>query len=114
VINGSREEVARPQLGSNRKKGTGAIRERSAGHYELRYYDKATKRQAVRTFVVPRSERGASIRARAALAAVVADVETGRYVYARDANPEPALDPEPQPDARTVGDVLDEWLAHCE
>ncbi len=104
-----------PQLGSNRKKGTGSIRERSAGHYELRYYDKATKRQAVRTFVAPRAEGGASIRAaRAALAALVADVESGRYVYARDANPEPAVDPQPQPGARTVGDVLDEWLAHCE
>jgi hypothetical protein len=104
-----------PQLGSNRKKGTGSIRERSAGHYELRYYDKANTRQAVRTSVAPRAERGASIRAaRATLAALVADVESGRYVYARDANPEPALDPEPQPDARTVGDVLDEWLAHCE
>ena len=104
-----------PQLGSNRKKGTGSMRERSAGHYELRYYDKATKRQAVRTFVAPREERGASIRAaRAALAALVADVESGRYVYARDANPEPAVDPQPQPGARTVGDVLDEWLAHCE
>ena len=43
-----------PQLGTNRKKGTGSIRERSAGHYELRYYDKATQRQAVRTFVAPR------------------------------------------------------------
>ena len=52
-----------PQLGTNRKKGTGSIRERSAGHYELRYYDKATQRQAVRTFVAPRAERGASIRA---------------------------------------------------
>jgi integrase len=104
-----------PQLGSNRKKGTGSIRERSAGHYELRYYDKATKRQAVRTFVAPRAERGASIRAaRAALASLVADAECGRYVYARDANPEPALDSEPQPGARTVGDVLDDWLAHCE
>jgi hypothetical protein len=75
-----------PQLGSNRKKGAGSIRERWAGHYELRYYDKATRRQAVRTFVAPRPEQGASIRAaRAALAAVVTDVEAGRYVYAREA-----------------------------
>ena len=104
-----------PQLGTNRKKGTGSIRERSAGHYELRYYDKATQRQAVRTFVAPRAERGASIRAaRAALAVLVADVEAGRYVYSRDAKAEPALDPEPQPGTRTVGEVLDEWLAHCE
>ena len=36
-----------PQLGTNRKKGTGSIRERSAGHYELRYYDKDDQRQAV-------------------------------------------------------------------
>ena len=104
-----------PQLGTNRKKGTGSIRERSAGHYELRYYDKATQRQAVRTFVAPRAERGASIRAaRAALAALVADVEAGRYVYSHDAKAEPALDPEAQPGTRTVGEVLDEWLAHCE
>ena len=64
-----------PRLGSIRKKGTGSISERSAGHYGFRYYDKATKRQAVRTFVAPRAERGASIRAaRAALPALVADV----------------------------------------
>ena len=98
-----------PQQGTNRKKGTGSIRERSAGHYELRYYDKATQRQAVRTFVAPRAERGASIRAaRAALAALVADVEAGRYVYSRDAKAEPALDPEPQLGTRTVGEVLDD------
>ncbi len=61
-----------PQLGSNRKKGAGSIRERSAGHYEFRYYDKATRRQAVRTFVAPRPEQGASIRAaRATLAGTV-------------------------------------------
>jgi hypothetical protein len=52
------------RLGSNRNKGIGSLRERSAGHYELRYYDKLTKRQAVRTFVAPRAERSASIRGR--------------------------------------------------
>ena len=104
-----------PHVGSNRKKGTGSIRQRSAGHYELRYYDKAAKRQAVRTFVAPRAEPGASIRAaRAALATLVADVEAGRYIYARDAKPEAALDQEPQPSTKTVGNLLDEWLADCE
>ena len=34
---GSREGVARPQLGRNRKKGTGSISERTTGHYEVRY-----------------------------------------------------------------------------
>ena len=104
-----------PQLGTNRKKGTGSIRERSAGHYELRYYDKATSGRPCERSWRPGAERGASIRAaRAALAALVADVEAGRYVYSRDAKAEPALDPEPQPGTRTVGEVLDEWLAHCE
>ena len=47
-----------PQLGANRKKGTGSIRERSAGHYESSDTDdKATQRQAVRTFVALRVPR---------------------------------------------------------
>ena len=103
-----------PQLGTNRKKGTESTRERSAGHYELRYYDKATQRQAVRTFVAPRAERRASIRAaHAALATLVADVEAGRYAYSRDDKAEPALDPEPPNPAPDGREVLDEWLAHC-
>jgi hypothetical protein len=48
---------------SSQRKGTGSVRERSAGHYELRVYDATTKRQVGRTYVATRAEKGAGIRA---------------------------------------------------
>ncbi len=48
---------------ARQRKGTGSIRERSAGHYELTVYDATTKRQVVRTYVATRAEKGAGIRA---------------------------------------------------
>ena len=93
--------------GTNRRKGTGSIRERSAGHYELRYYDKATKSQAVRTYTSPRGEKGSGIRAaRAELAKLIAEVESGQFVPKRGRDVDA--------DARTVADLLDEWLKACE
>ena len=43
---------------ASRRKGTGSVRERSPGHYELRVYDAPTKRQVVRTYVAPHAEKG--------------------------------------------------------
>ena len=41
------------------------IRERSAGHYELRAYNAASGRQVTRTYRAPRTDWGAGIRRRA-------------------------------------------------
>ncbi len=55
------------------------IRERSPGHFELVAYNPATKRQVFRTYVAPRSEKGAGIRqARLALARLRTDIAEGK------------------------------------
>ncbi len=88
---------------ASRRKGTGSIRERSPGHYELRVYDAATKRQVVRTYVAPHAEKGAGIRAaRAELAKLVAEVAESKQVGVRAAD---------EGQAATVFYLLDQWLA---
>ncbi len=90
---------------ASRQKGTGSIRERSPGHYELRVYVPATKRQVVRTYVAPRAEKGAGIRAaRAELAKLVAEVAQGKH----DGNEAKA-----EGDGATLSYLLDQWLAQC-
>ena len=84
-----------------RQKGTGSIRERSPGHYELRVYDAATNRQVVRTYRASRPEKGAGIRAaRAELAKLVAEVAEGKHRQV--------------PQRATVAELLDRWLAQRE
>ena len=56
------------------------IRERSPGRYQLRAFDKATGRQVARTFVAPRAEKGAGIRAaRAELAKLRTEIAAGQH-----------------------------------
>ena len=81
-----------------RRRGTGSIRERSPGHFELRAYNPLTGRQVTRTFRAPRPESGAGIRAaRVELAKLVAEVTEGKH----DQSGQRA----------TVGELLDDWLA---
>ena len=83
---------------SGQRKGTGSIRERSPGHYELRAYNAMTGRQVTRTFRAPRPEKGAGIRAaRAELAKLVAEVAEGKH----NQNGGKA----------SVSELLDDWLA---
>lgn len=75
------------------------IRERSPGHYELRAYNKATRKQIVRTYVSPRPEKNAGIReARRVLAKLQTDIAEGK-LGGSNAN---------------VGYLMDEWLKQGE
>ncbi|HUZ10734.1 MAG TPA: site-specific integrase [Acidimicrobiales bacterium] len=77
----------------------GTIRERSPGHYELRAYNPATKRQVTRTFTASRNEKGSGIReARRELARLVTEVADGKFGGEK----------------ATLGYLLDEWLEHGE
>ena len=83
---------------SSRRRGTGSIRERSPGHYELRAYNPVTGKQVTRTFHAPRPEKGSGIRAaRAELAKLVAEVAEGKY----DLDGHKA----------TVAELLEDWLS---
>ena len=82
---------------SSRRRGTGSIRERSPGHYELRAYNPVTGKQVTRTFHAPRPEKGSGIRAaRAELAKLVAEVAEGKHD--RDGH------------KATVAELLEDWL----
>jgi len=107
----------------HRPYGQGSIRERSAGHYELRYYDKGRKRQATRTYAAPSGEAGKRA-AQRELKRLVAEVDAGTYVTKREAA---ALASEqaraaalveeheqPQEPGRTLADLFDAWLEMCE
>ncbi len=88
---------AGPGAISSRRGGTGSIRERSPGHYELRAYNPVTGKQVTRTFRAPRPEKGSGIRAAGAgLAKLVAEVAEGKHD--RDGH------------RATVAEVLEDWL----
>ena len=75
------------------------IRERSPGRYQLRAFNKASGKQVSRTFVAPRLEKGAGIRAaRQELAKLQTEVVEGKHGGQK----------------ATLGYVLDEWLATSE
>jgi hypothetical protein len=81
-----------------RRRGTGSIRERSPGHYELRAYNPVTGRQVTKTFHAPRREKGSGRRAAGAeLAKLVAEVAEGKH----DRSGQRA----------SVGELLDDWLS---
>lgn len=82
---------------SSRRRGTGSIRERSPGHYELRAYNPVTGKQVTRTFHAW-PEKGSGIRAaRAELAKPVAEVAEGKH----DLDGHKA----------TVAELLEDWLS---
>jgi hypothetical protein len=57
----------------------GTIRERSQGHFGLRAFNPATKKQVTKTYRSPNERKGGGTReARKELARRVADVEKGR------------------------------------
>jgi integrase len=88
------------------RKATPGIRERSPGHYELRAYNAATRKQIVRTYVHPgtRHESGVGIReAKKAHARLVSDIRAGKY--GERVTPDKI---------RTLGQLLDEWIDHGE
>lgn len=99
------EQTAAAQ--ERRTYGTGSIRQRGKGRYELRVYDRTTKTQRRETWAAPppppdatprqleRHERAARREAERRLAAFVTEVAQGHAPASQ----------------RTVGQLLDDWLA---
>ena len=89
-------------MAQTERKPTPGIRERSPGHYELRAYNPATRKQITRTYRHPSGVEGQGIRkAREQLAILVADIAAGKY----------GTPVEPDK-VRTLGQLLDEWIDH--
>jgi integrase len=92
-----------------RAHGTGSLKEVSPGHWKLRVRDPATSGQVYKT-VIAAGRREAN----RALADFNAEVRAGTFKPARAQKAEAkALAQLPQaPAERTLGQLLDEWLAH--
>ncbi len=100
-----------------RQYGQGSLRERSAGHYELRAYSRSGRQ--VTTTYPGRGEPPVGKReAQRALARFVAEVEAGTFVPARQRRaPAATLEeapPRPTGPDHTLAALLDAWLAQCE
>ena len=92
-----------------RAHGTGSLKEVSPGHWKLRVRDPATSRQVYKT-VIATGSRGAN----RALVDFDAEVRAGKFKPARAQKAEAkarAQLPKTPPE-RTLGQLLDEWLAH--
>jgi integrase len=92
-----------------RAHGTGSLKEVSTGHWKLRVRDPATSRQVYKTFIATGRRE-----ANRALADFAAEVRAGKFKPARAQKAEAkALAQLPEtPSERTLGQLLDEWLAH--
>ena len=93
---------------ARRRHGSGSLVEVSPRHWSLRVYDPATRRQVYKSFV------GGSREANQALANFAADVRAGKAkpIRAQKAEAKTQAQLPGTPSERTLGQLLDEWLAH--
>ena len=93
---------------ARRRHGSGSLVEVSPRHWSLRVYDPATRRQVYKSFV------GGSREANQALANFAADVRAGKAkpIRAQKAEAKAQAQLPATPSERTLGQLLDEWLAH--
>ena len=107
------EQVSTTAKRARRRHGEGSLRERGAGHWELRAYSSELGRQVTRTYP-GRGEAGVGRRdAQRALVEFIAEVDSGRYVAARQAQPV-AAPAEPVGPDHTLAALLVAWLDQCQ
>ena len=93
---------------ARRRHGSGSLVEVSPRHWSLRVYDPATRRQVYKSFV------GGSRQANQALANFAADVRAGQAkpIWVQKAEAKAQAQLLSHPSERTLGQLLDEWLAY--
>ncbi len=93
---------------ARRRHGSGSLVEVSPRHWSLRVYDPATRRQVYKSFV------GGSRQANQALANFAADVRAGQAkpIWVQKAEAKAQAQLLATPSERTLGQLLDEWLAY--
>jgi hypothetical protein len=93
---------------SRRRHGSGSLAEVLPRHWSLRVYDPATRRQVYQSFA------GGSREANQALANFAADVRAGKAkpIRVQKAEAKAMAQLPENPSEGTLGQLLDEWLAH--